>query len=108
MATTRTTVPARTTRARKPATEYPIREVLTANVRTGAVFAVPGLRFTLADIQACIDNREVAGIVRLYCETCGETVADCPELCDKLHRVPEEWGWEYQARLAEDDEAEEG
>lgn len=87
------------TRTCKPAAEYGIRRVLTANVVTGETFSVPGLRHTLADIQAMVDDREVTGTVQLYCETCHESVADCPELAPKLHNVPAEWSWEHDAEI---------
>lgn len=94
MGTRRTAVSARTA-TRKPAKEYPIRRVLTANVVTGEVFSVPGLRFTLADIQTGVTDREITGTVQMYCETCGESVADCIELAPQLHGVPEQWSWQF-------------
>jgi hypothetical protein len=90
MATKRTTVP-----IRKPAQQYPIRRVLTANVVTGEVFSVPGLLFTLGDVQECVDGREASGTVQLYCETCLESVADCIELAPKLRGVPAQWSWQF-------------
>lgn len=93
-----------TIKARKttvPAIEYPIRRVLTANVTTGEVNSIPGLRLTLADIQNCVTHREVSGTVQLYCEMCGDSVADCIELASKLHDVPAEWSWHHQSGVTE-------
>jgi hypothetical protein len=88
-----TSTPARRRRA-VPAVEYPVTRVLITNVRTGATCRIPGLRFTLADLQACVTGRERSGTANVICATCGESVADCIELRDKLRGVPHSWSWE--------------
>ena len=88
---------------RRPAAQYDMIRVLAQSVDATKTCAVPQ-RYTLAEIQACMDNREVSGTVQIRCATCHESVADCPELRGKLVRVPEQWGWEWQARHAYDGE----
>lgn len=92
MATT-ATVPTTT----RPAVQYRVRRVLSTNIVTGEVCSVPDLRFTLADVQACVTHREISGTVQLYCQTCGESVADCIELAPQLRDVPADWSWQYHA-----------
>jgi hypothetical protein len=81
---------------RQPA-EYPITRVLATNSDGTETTRVPGLRFTLDDIQGVMDHRVWQGVldtVNLFCETCGESVVDCPELRGRLVRRADEWSWE--------------
>lgn len=86
--------------ATQPATEYRITRVLTVNTRNGETCRVPELLFTVRDLQAMVDNRELSGTVDLICERCGDSVADCIELASQLTGVPFEWSW--QSKVEQD------
>ena len=75
------------------AVEYRITRVLTANERTGETVRIPGMLFTVKDVQDMIVHRDLSGTVDLICEQCGESVADCIELAHQLTGAPAEWSW---------------
>lgn len=79
---------------------FPFTVVYIGNVETGATFGVPNILLTVADLQAAVDNRSISGTANILCETCGESVHDCPILREKLTGVPSEWGWEAKAEMA--------
>lgn len=53
--------------------------------------AVPGLVLTLAELQACVNDAGRGKTHQVWCEICGESVADCPQARELLHGVPAEW-----------------
>lgn len=75
-------------------TEYRITRVLTVNELTGATQGIPGMLFTVKDLQDMVAHRELSGTVDLICEQCGDSVADCIDLAPLLTGVPPEWSWQ--------------
>lgn len=67
---------ARTATAR-PARTFRVTRIECANLRTGETFAIPGMIVTVAELRAmaaCAPHT-----VNVWCEVCGESVADCPD-----------------------------
>lgn len=76
---------------------YPVTRVMRSNRHhDGDPIVVPGLRCTLPEIQACVNDAPLT--IQVWCETCGESVADCPVLRGKLHNLPERWSYRWDAQ----------
>lgn len=73
---------------RRPVRQFTVTRVEVSNTRTGETFAIPGMVVTAAEIQAMIECRPYTA--QVWCETCAESVADCPEI-RKLVEAPAEW-----------------
>ena len=89
----------RTTTTRRPARQFDVVRILATKADGSETCSVPQ-RYTLAEVQACVDNREESGTVQIRCAVCRESVHDCHELSGLLTGVPESWGWEWQVRRA--------
>jgi hypothetical protein len=78
-------------------TEYQVTRKLSTRVDHSEWANVPNLRLSVPEIQACVDDACENGgyTMAVWCELCGENVADCPELRGKLKRVPRAWSREW-------------
>lgn len=78
----------------RSAREFTVTRVMVANTVTGATFAVPGMRVTLAELRSMVADRELSGTVQVYCDACGESVVDCPDTMNSVPEVPA-WSWRH-------------
>ena len=77
--------------ARRPV--FAVTRVEIANAHTGETFSIPGMRVTVAQIRAMI---ACPGTANVLCDACGESIADCPDLRDRV-AVPAAWSWRQDA-----------
>jgi hypothetical protein len=72
---------------------FQVTRVLTANVKTGETFSVPGMLVTWTELRDMVRYAPQSGTVQIYCDTCGESVADCPDVRNSLS-CPASWSWQ--------------
>lgn len=83
------------TRNARSVKTFQVARVMTANAATGETFTVPGMRVTLVELCSMVADRELSGTMQVYCETCGESVVDCPDTCNSVPDVPT-WSWRHE------------
>lgn len=78
----------------RSARTFRVTRVEVANVRTGELFSVPGMIVTLPELRAMVAS--APGTAQVWCEVCGESVADCPDTRN-LVTCPESWTYHHDA-----------
>lgn len=76
------------TATRRPVHTFRVTRVERVNTRTGETVAIPGMIVTVAELRAMVAC--APHTVNVWCEVCGESAADCPNM-RTLADYPAEW-----------------
>jgi hypothetical protein len=84
-----------TTAATPPAPRtFRVTRVELVNERTEETVAIPGMVVTLAELRAMVACAPYT--VQVWCEVCGESVADCPDTRNVVS-CPDSWSFHHDA-----------